>query len=172
MSYDLAAPANFDTKMNVRLATTGRMDTRPLIACGTLAAPPAIASTDLATELSYNWTEIQGNYPKHFTGAHLQNARIPAGANLGMLDGHVEWRNFPQLTPRAGYSGAFFYSRNGSSAWPAYEGRMRGGEPPHPGPLLHKYVEERENTRKLLFHEPALKTGRNFNFWVVLFRMK
>jgi hypothetical protein len=36
------------------------------------------------------------------------------------------------------------------------EGRMRGRKPPLPGPLLHKYVEERENTPELSLHEPAV----------------
>jgi prepilin-type N-terminal cleavage/methylation domain-containing protein/prepilin-type processing-associated H-X9-DG protein len=109
ISYDSSTPTSFYTNINVRFATTGRIDTRSLIACGTLAAPLASPSTNLATEQTYNWTAIQGNYSKKFTSAHLQGASIPLGANIGMLDGHVEWHKFPQLTPRAGFSSAFFY---------------------------------------------------------------
>jgi prepilin-type processing-associated H-X9-DG protein len=39
------------------------------------------------------------------------NGLIPLGGNVGMLDGHVEWRNFTNMLPRAG-SGAsapFFF---------------------------------------------------------------
>ncbi len=108
-SYDSSTPAYFNTNMNLKLAPTGRVDTRPLLACGTLASPVTNPSTNLATELSYNWTSIQGNYSKKFISAHLQNGTIPSGANIGMLDGHVEWHKFPQLTPRAGLSSAFFY---------------------------------------------------------------
>jgi prepilin-type processing-associated H-X9-DG protein len=30
---------------------------------------------------------------------------FPQGANLGMIDGHVEWRIFRRLIPRAGGNG-------------------------------------------------------------------
>jgi prepilin-type N-terminal cleavage/methylation domain-containing protein/prepilin-type processing-associated H-X9-DG protein len=108
-SYDSSTLTSFEANINERLAPAGRIDNRPLIACGTLAAPVVNPSTNLATELTYNWTAIQGNYSKKFCSAHLQSAAIPSGANIGMLDGHVEWHNFPQLTPRAGFSSAFFY---------------------------------------------------------------
>ena len=67
---------------------------------------------------NYIWTgiphsvdpDVPGNKP--FTSAHMQGARIPSGANLGMFDGHVEWRHFQQLIPRAGGGGegpCFYY---------------------------------------------------------------
>ncbi len=108
-SYDASTPASFATNINTRFATTRRIDTCPLLACGTLASPVASPSTNLATEQTYNWTAIQGNYSKKFTSAHLPGTSIPLGANIGMLDGHVEWHKFPLLTPRAGFSAAFFY---------------------------------------------------------------
>jgi hypothetical protein len=40
------------------------------------------------------------------------------------------------------------------------KGRMKGGEPPLPGPLLHKFVEEREKRPELSLHEPAVKKVR------------
>jgi prepilin-type processing-associated H-X9-DG protein len=41
----------------------------------------------------------------------MLNSRIPAGGNLSMLDGHVEWRPFQQFIPRAGGNEgpAFYY---------------------------------------------------------------
>jgi len=30
-------------------------------------------------------------------------------------------------------------------------------EPPHPGPLLHKCVEEREKAREVALHQPAVE---------------
>jgi hypothetical protein len=36
---------------------------------------------------------------------------------------------------------------------------MKGGKPPLPGPLLHKFVEEREKTPELSLHEPAVAPG-------------
>ena len=45
----------------------------------------------------------------------------------------------------------------------AHEGRRMGWEPPLPGPLLHKCVEEREKTRGFALHEPAVgKAGAKF----------
>ena len=38
----------------------------------------------------------------------------------------------------------------------AHEGRRMGWEPPLPGPLLHKCVEEREKTGGYALHEPAV----------------
>jgi hypothetical protein len=34
---------------------------------------------------------------------------------------------------------------------------LREEKPPHPTPLLHKYVEEREKTRDVFLHEPAAR---------------
>ena len=41
---------------------------------------------------------------------------------------------------------------------PMNDGRG-GSKPPHPAPLLHKGVEERENTREVSLHEPAVRTN-------------
>jgi hypothetical protein len=38
----------------------------------------------------------------------------------------------------------------------AHEGRRMGWEPPLPGPLLHKCVEEREKTGGFALREPAV----------------
>ena len=50
---------------------------------------------------TYNYTQIVGG----FSGAaHLSphlSGRLPAGGNMGMLDGHVEWRRFADMHPRS-----------------------------------------------------------------------
>ncbi len=48
---------------------------------------------------TYSYTDIEGGYPVHHLSAHL-NGKIPSGANLLMLDGHVEWRKFQAMHPR------------------------------------------------------------------------
>jgi len=48
---------------------------------------------------TYNYTAIQGGYRLPHLSAHL-NGKIPAGGNLLMLDGHVEWRKFQMMHPR------------------------------------------------------------------------
>ncbi len=96
---------------------------RPLIGCATLCsdpgAPPSVDSGYAAlnsAEVGYNWTDVEGGYAVHHEAPHLTSptsARpaIPVGGNDGMLDGHVEWRIFTQILPRAGGNGSpmFFY---------------------------------------------------------------
>ena len=50
---------------------------------------------------TYNYTQIPGGFPG---AAHLSphlSGKTPAGGNLGMMDGHVEWRRFPDMSPRS-----------------------------------------------------------------------
>jgi prepilin-type N-terminal cleavage/methylation domain-containing protein/prepilin-type processing-associated H-X9-DG protein len=71
---------------------------RPLTACATLSDigqdNPNLAGT-------YKWSGIMGGLGTQFlhSTAHL-NGRLPAGGNIGMLDGHVEWRKFMYMFPR------------------------------------------------------------------------
>ena len=53
-----------------------------------------------ALRFTYNYTNLQGGYPMAHTSAHLVG-RFPVGGNLAMLDGHVEWRKFIDMTPRS-----------------------------------------------------------------------
>src|SRR5438874_896798 len=62
---------------------------------------------------NYHYDDIDtGSYFKHHLSAHLQGARVPAGGNLGMLDGHAEWRKFQKMTVR-GYGGVGGSQDNG-----------------------------------------------------------
>jgi prepilin-type N-terminal cleavage/methylation domain-containing protein/prepilin-type processing-associated H-X9-DG protein len=45
------------------------------------------------------YINVKGGYPKLHQTAHL-NKTMPAGGNVGMLDGHVEWRKFLQMHVR------------------------------------------------------------------------
>jgi prepilin-type processing-associated H-X9-DG protein len=87
---------------------------RALVADATISAdpgtapPPAGAALNAAM-LTYNWVDISSGYGRHRLSAHL-NGRVPLGGNLGMLDGHVEWRNFHDMLPRSGGNGdPYFY---------------------------------------------------------------
>lgn len=71
-----------------------------------------------AQRYSYDYTSIVGGYtvggaPKPHLSAHLRGI-VPVGGNVGMLDGHVEWRKFQTMTVRG--SGAFA----GDPACPTY----------------------------------------------------
>ena len=117
----------FSTNMNQKLNTEPitlngisfqiKPSSRILLACATITSAGNLSENPRTME-SYIWTDlphsddpdVPGN--KAFTSAHMLNARIPSGANLGMFDGHVEWRPFQQLIPRAGSSGegpCFYY---------------------------------------------------------------
>ena len=51
--------------------------------------------------LTYNGGPASdGGYVKPHLSPHL-NGMIPLGGNVGMLDGHVEWRNLTNMLPRA-----------------------------------------------------------------------
>ncbi len=72
-------------------------------------------SDNLKTMESYTWTRLphgdDHDVPgaKPFTSSHMFNGTIPSGDNLGMLDGHVEWRRFQDLIPRASAGLAFYF---------------------------------------------------------------
>lgn len=71
---------------------------RPLIACTTLSD---VGQNNPAKTSTYQWTGIMGGLGTQFLHrtSHL-NGKNPAGGNIGMLDGHVEWRKFNYMLPR------------------------------------------------------------------------
>jgi prepilin-type N-terminal cleavage/methylation domain-containing protein/prepilin-type processing-associated H-X9-DG protein len=124
--YGIAAYANggseFSTNINQKLSATsiilaGR--SLPIIASSrVLTACVAITDQGTSDALSgmehYKWTDLphsdDGDVPgnKSYTSSHMLNAAIPSGVNLGMFDGHVEWRQFRNIIAR-GNSGLTFY---------------------------------------------------------------
>lgn len=56
-------------------------------------------NTALKYSPSYRYTSTQGGYSKPHLTPHLKG-RFPAGGNVSMLDGHVEWRGFDQMVSR------------------------------------------------------------------------
>jgi prepilin-type N-terminal cleavage/methylation domain-containing protein/prepilin-type processing-associated H-X9-DG protein len=125
--YANLGPWEFDTNVNKKLSTepispNGKSlrispSSRVLLACATITSMGNL-SDNPQTMRSFIWTDlphsedpdVPGN--KRFTSAHMLNSRIPAGGNLSMFDGHVEWRPFQQLIPRAGgesYGPCFYY---------------------------------------------------------------
>jgi prepilin-type N-terminal cleavage/methylation domain-containing protein/prepilin-type processing-associated H-X9-DG protein len=71
---------------------------RVLFADSTISLP---GQSSPALAFSYQWVDISGGYVgrKH-RSCHMDGA-LPAGGNLAMLDGHVEWRNFSLMVPRS-----------------------------------------------------------------------
>jgi prepilin-type N-terminal cleavage/methylation domain-containing protein/prepilin-type processing-associated H-X9-DG protein len=69
---------------------------RVLMADTTMSRP---GQTTILNRAANSYTGIQGGYTKLHRTSHL-NGSIPEGGNLGMLDGHAEWRRFSQMFPR------------------------------------------------------------------------
>jgi prepilin-type processing-associated H-X9-DG protein len=85
------------------IKTLGTVSTsdRVLLADVCLSLP---GQSTVSQESKYQWIKIQGGYqapgwPGHKT-SHLNQHNFPTGGNLGMLDGHVEWRKFQFMLPR------------------------------------------------------------------------
>jgi prepilin-type processing-associated H-X9-DG protein len=90
----------------------GAVSQRPLTACAILNNTDD--SDIYSVEQTYNWSVIDGGY--HFNGVtkgnnscHLEGRPVPVGGNIGMLDGHVEWRPFKQMINRTSASPFFYY---------------------------------------------------------------
>lgn len=124
-SYDDNGAWLFSTNVNSRLSQSAvddaggkgsfpiRTATRALVACANMNQQGDSANP--AFEKTYDWLHIQGSYPKQHLSAHMANPSkgLPAGGNVGMLDGHVSWVPFVQMLPRCGDGGTggapFFY---------------------------------------------------------------
>lgn len=80
---------------------------RMLVACASMTSPSATSPTYTPAQdtpgwnsmSTYNWVSIVGSAPFHHRTAHL-NGLLPNGSNVGMLDGHVEWRDAHDFQPR------------------------------------------------------------------------
>ncbi|MGA2542387.1 MAG: prepilin-type N-terminal cleavage/methylation domain-containing protein [Verrucomicrobiota bacterium] len=111
-SYNDSFGWHFETNLNAKLSASTVSDasgksypvqfaTRPEVACEMVTASGV--SSNLATMETYPWNGlIQGMYT--YNTSHMANGTLPAGVNIGMIDGHVEWRPFtsPMVQPRAG----------------------------------------------------------------------
>jgi prepilin-type N-terminal cleavage/methylation domain-containing protein/prepilin-type processing-associated H-X9-DG protein len=118
---------DFSTNINRKLTTEPiilngeslpiRTASRVLLACATITSAGDL-SENFPTMENFPWTglphtddpDVPGTKP--FTSAHMLNRKLPSGGNLGMFDGHVEWRRFQDFIPRAGSDGSgpcFYY---------------------------------------------------------------
>ena len=90
----------------------GPLAKRPLTACATLNST---GNSDVySTELTYNWVSVDGGYKymcvtKGNNSSHLEGKSVPVGGNIGMIDSHVEWRNFNQMSNRTSAEPYFYY---------------------------------------------------------------
>ena len=70
---------------------------RVLVADATISQP---GQNNEAQRSAYAYEIIHGGFGTGQQGTSHLDGSIPAGGNLGMLDGHVEWRRFADMYPR------------------------------------------------------------------------
>ncbi|HEX4119345.1 MAG TPA: prepilin-type N-terminal cleavage/methylation domain-containing protein [Verrucomicrobiae bacterium] len=105
---ETSTPSDFTTPS----VPVGALSLRPLVACATLCE--AGTSDVYSAMLTYDWVTIDGGYTyrgvlKPHLSAHVENGTIPVGANVGMIDGHAEWRPFKQMIDRTASGTPNFY---------------------------------------------------------------
>jgi prepilin-type processing-associated H-X9-DG protein len=99
-------PANENTSIDsqpVKIAAVWLPAVAPasrVLWADTTMTPAGQNATDPASRASYNYSDLAIGAPQHQRTSHLQ-AGMPAGGNLAMLDGHVEWRQFADMIPRS-----------------------------------------------------------------------
>jgi len=69
---------------------------RALLADATISHP---GQRNVNNPYANSYTDVVGGFYKHHRTSHM-DGRLPAGGNVGMLDGHVEWRKFGKMLPR------------------------------------------------------------------------
>jgi hypothetical protein len=66
-----------------------------LLACATISY-----NNNVANRNGNMYTGIDGGWNKPHLTAHL-NGTLPAGGNVGKLDGSARWVKFPAMVPRS-----------------------------------------------------------------------
>jgi prepilin-type N-terminal cleavage/methylation domain-containing protein/prepilin-type processing-associated H-X9-DG protein len=122
-SYATYSVWHFETNLNHKLSDTSinfgtgaamvglpiNLSSRPQVACeisskaGVGDNPPSGGVVIYSEFQTYSWSGLIDNLYK-YGPSHMASPTLPAGANVGMIDGHVEWRslNSPYIQPRAG----------------------------------------------------------------------
>ena len=65
-----------------------------------LASDIVLSNTDSRSPANKNFVQIHGGYFMGHGTSHRNKVDLPTGGNLLFLDGHVEWRNFPEMKSR------------------------------------------------------------------------
>ncbi|MBI4328084.1 MAG: type II secretion system protein [Chloroflexi bacterium] len=86
------------------VSVTPSVSERVVMADATISAPNNNVEGSRYSPV-YNYTSIQGGYPKPHISPHLSK-KYPAGGNVGMLDGHIEWRKFKDMHVRTSTGGS------------------------------------------------------------------
>ena len=75
---------------------------RPLVACVAMSANGNNTTRRNPITMDQYYRRSPDNHGVAFQHrtSHLKRGNVPRGGNIGMLDGHVEWRPFLQMLPR------------------------------------------------------------------------
>jgi len=96
-------PTNYNASLTPQPIQSGSITYPPPPVSERVLTSEAVMSAPFQNQLAkretYNYLDITGGYVKHHLTGHM-NGVVPAGGNLGMLDGHVEWRKFGIMLPR------------------------------------------------------------------------
>lgn len=79
--------------------------TRVLVADGTISFSSNDNQAGFRAGTQYNFVTVHGGYSVPHISPHL-NGLNPAGGNVGMLDGHVQWRKFSNMDERCPTGGS------------------------------------------------------------------
>jgi prepilin-type N-terminal cleavage/methylation domain-containing protein len=113
LNYKLSANSISFTNGGETITVPISPASRPQVACEMDTALPTPPDTLMTQALlsSYVWNGPIGAYS--YATSHMENKKAPAGVNIGMIEGHVEWRPFQSINiqPRAGDATApvYFY---------------------------------------------------------------
>jgi len=96
-------PTNYNKSLIPQPIDSGAITYPPPSVSERVLASEAVISqpnqNKVASRDTYNYLDVTGGYMKHHLTGHMAS-KTPAGGNLGMLDGHVEWRRFQNMLPR------------------------------------------------------------------------
>src|ERR1051325_80468 len=99
---------NQNSTLTPQSQQVGLVTLPPAIPSGRVLLADATISVNNGTgTASGSFTDVVGGYPRNHTSPHL-DGNLPDGVNLAMLDGHVEWRKFPDMRIRT-TSGPYFW---------------------------------------------------------------
>ena len=106
------AATNITESLNPKAWVIGGQQFDPGPSERVVAADGTISNRPDRNPAGANFTRIfggWGNGTKPHSTAHLNPGGIPAGGNLVMLDGHVEWRKFDKMSVRTTGNPSFWW---------------------------------------------------------------
>jgi prepilin-type N-terminal cleavage/methylation domain-containing protein len=94
-------PTNIVERMTPQAIRVGDVEINPAPSERVLVADATLSIGENITDRTRNrYTKIDGGWRGHQTAHMNSRGNLPAGGNLGFLDGHGAWRKFDKMTVR------------------------------------------------------------------------